>query len=118
MARLGCSLLLALSLIAAAGALGTSAGPHRLAAEPLRDEGAWNASVTVSLSDRKPISPLLFGIFFEEASGGAREGGWRRRQAVAPAAGAPPPLSALPAACRQSVRLGRAQPAMACGAMG
>ena len=77
MGRLGASLLLLASLAAAAGAIGTSSRPQRLHAEPLGDEPAWNASVSVSLADRKPISPLLFGIFFEEASAVTREGGSR-----------------------------------------
>lgn len=74
MGRLGASLLLLACLVAAAGAIGTSSKPQRLHAEPLGDEPAWNASVSVSLADRKPISPLLFGIFFEEASAATREG--------------------------------------------
>lgn len=69
MGRLGASALLLASLIAAASAIDTASAPQRLAAGPLGDGDAWNASVTVSMADRKPISPLLFGIFFEEASG-------------------------------------------------
>ncbi|PRW58664.1 Alpha-L-arabinofuranosidase 1 isoform B [Chlorella sorokiniana] len=73
MGRLGGSVLLLAAMIAAAGAIDTVAGPQRLSAEPLRD-GEWNASVSVSLADKKPISPLLFGIFFEEI-GHAGDGG-------------------------------------------
>ena len=79
MGRLGASAWLLLPLIAASGAMDTAAGPQRLSAEPLGDGDAWNASITVSLADRKPISPLLYGIFFEEASGRER-GNWERRR--------------------------------------
>lgn len=59
-----------LLLIALATAAVAAVGPERLSAQPLSDSQSWNASVTLDLTSRKRISDVLFGIFFEEASGG------------------------------------------------
>ncbi|KAL4424426.1 hypothetical protein ABPG77_006364 [Micractinium sp. CCAP 211/92] len=55
-------------LIAASAAL-----PAHFSAEPFAGKD-WNASVTVDVGRKKPISPMLYGIFFEEI-GHAGEGG-------------------------------------------
>ncbi|KAL4437047.1 hypothetical protein ABPG75_004186 [Micractinium tetrahymenae] len=47
--------------------------PPRFSAQPFAGED-WNASVTVDLGRKKPISPVLYGIFFEEI-GHAGDGG-------------------------------------------
>lgn len=63
---LGPITLLCLSSTAAA------ALPPRFSADPLAGED-WNASVTVDLESKKLISPVLYGIFFEEVGwGGGR----------------------------------------------
>jgi hypothetical protein len=74
-------------LVTASGA----AAHSRLSAEPLGAEQAlgWNASVTVELANKKEISSVLYGIFFEEV-GGRRHDGLaptlsRFRLAIAPA---------------------------------
>ncbi|KAL4859616.1 Alpha-L-arabinofuranosidase 1 [Chlorella vulgaris] len=55
------------------GACSAAAQP-RITAETLTADAPCNASVTVDLQKRKAISPVLFGIFFEEI-GHAGDGG-------------------------------------------
>ena len=68
-AMLQSTLLAALLLLAAAA--GGAAAQSRISAVPLgaQQELGWNASVTVELANKKEISSVLYGIFFEEVGG-------------------------------------------------
>lgn len=72
----------------------STAMPAHLSAEPFAGKD-WNASVTVDLGRKKPISPMLYGIFFEEVG----RGGFGRVLLPSP-----------PASCLPSQQLFRVQP--------
>lgn len=94
--------LLALLLIARAA----GADAKQLHAEPY--SASWNASVTIDLSARSPISGVLWGIFFEEVGlprrpRAAQEA--RESAADSPGLPLPLPLSAATAARPLDTRL-------------
>lgn len=57
------------SLVAVLAAIGATARLSETSMEVLQlGDADWNASVTIDLDQRHPVSPWLYGIFFEEVS--------------------------------------------------